>query len=144
MTETLKVQRLTETATLPTRAHADDAGMDLRADGEWELYPYESCLVDTGVAVAIPPEHVGMVVPRSGLAAMYAVTVLNAPGIVDAGYTGQVKVNLFNHGEEVYKISHGNRIAQLVITPIITPDVQEVYALEPTERGDNGHGSTGQ
>lgn len=141
----LPIRRLTETATLPTRAHPDDAGLDLRADlpsaitiesGQWYLVP-------TGVAVAIPPGHVGLVCPRSGLALVRGVTVGNSPGVVDAGYRGLVMVNLINHGSLPYTINPGDRIAQLLIIPIPTIETEEVETLDDTERGTGGHGSTG-
>ena len=98
----------------------------------------------TGVHVAIPPGYVGMICPRSGLAHKHGLTVLNAPGIIDAGYTGEIKVNLHNAGDEVYWAETGTRIAQLVITPIPDAHLVQVDTLDTTERGDNGHGSTGQ
>ena len=102
-----------------------------------------SDLISTGVHVSIPTGYVGMICPRSGLAHKAGLTVLNAPGIIDAGYTGEIKVNLHNMGDEVYWAETGTRIAQLVIAPVPDAHLVQVDALDTTERGDNGHGSTG-
>ena len=128
--------------TPPTRAHHDDAGLDLRAATDITIPSGAHALVPTGTAVAIPTGHVGMICPRSGLAAKHRVTVLNAPGIIDAGYRGEIGVILINHGRATARISRGDRIAQLVITPFahLTPIAQ---ALTTTDRGDSGFGSTG-
>ena len=131
-------------ATAPTRAHSTDAGLDLYSSRGCPINPGERRLVGTGVHVAIPPGYVGMICPRSGLAHKQGLTVLNAPGIIDAGYTGEIKVNLHNTGDEVYWAETGTRIAQLVITPIADAQLEQVDTLEATERGENGHGSTGQ
>ena len=135
---------LDDGATAPTRAHDTDAGLDLYSSRGCSINPGERRLVSTGVHVAIPPGYVGMICPRSGLAHKHGLTVLNAPGIIDAGYTGEIKVNLYNTGDEVYWAETGTRIAQLVITPIPDARLEQVDTLDTTERGDNGHGSTGQ
>ena len=135
---------LDDGATAPTRAHSTDAGYDLYASEIVSLYPHFRALIGTGVHVAIPPGHVGMICPRSGLAYKHGVTVLNAPGIIDAGFTGQIKVNLHNASRYDHTIFAGDRIAQLVITPIADAQLEQVDSLEATERGENGHGSTGQ
>lgn len=140
---TLKVQRLHPDATLPTRAHPTDAGLDLYAAQQVGIPVLGRNLVGTGIAVAIPAGHVGYITPRSGLAFSSGITVLNAPGTVDAGYTGEVKVNLVNHGQAPYVVTPGQRIAQLVIHPITLPTVEEVTELPDTQRGNNGHGSSG-
>lgn len=144
---TLKFVSLRESSPLPTRAHANDAGLDLRADHPHAAVVLEQGqrrLVPTGIAMQIPAGYVGLVTPRSGMAHKQGATVLNAPGIVDAGYTGEVFVNLINLGDGPLAISHSDRIAQLVITPIITPELEEVASLDETARGDSGHGSTGK
>ena len=135
---------LDDGATAPTRAHDTDAGLDLHALHPADIPPGGRELIGTGVHVSIPPGYVGMVCPRSGLAHNYGLTVLNAPGIIDAGYTGEIKVNLHNTEDRAVVLPSGARIAQLVITP--TPDAQlvRVDRLDTTERGDNGHGSTGR
>ena len=135
---------LDDGATAPTRAHDTDAGLDLYSSRGCSINPGERRLVSTGVHVAIPPGYVGMICPRSGLAHKHGLTVLNAPGIIDAGYTGEIKVNLYNTGDEVYWAETGTRIAQLVITPIADARLEQVDTLDATERGDSGHGSTGQ
>ncbi|WCZ36033.1 dUTP diphosphatase [Corynebacterium heidelbergense] len=128
---------------VPSRSHDGDAGLDLRAS-EYAVVPIRGRrLVRTGVHVEIPHGYVGLVCPRSGLAAKYGVSVLNAPGVVDHGYTGEVLVNLHNSGSEQFRIEPGDRIAQLVVQPVALPDLETVDALDDTERGDGGHGSTG-
>lgn len=140
----LQVQRLSPTAYLPTRAHASDAGLDLYSDEDGYLGASGSRgLYRTGVAVSIPEGYVGLVCPRSGLAHQYGVSVLNAPGVVDAGYTGEVMVNLINHSRQTFQVERGLKIAQLVITRAYNFEVTEVASLDATERGDAGHGSTG-
>lgn len=141
---TLKIQRLHEDATLPTRAHENDAGLDLYAAEKVGIPVLGRNLVGTGIAVAIPAGHVGYITPRSGLAFSSGITVLNAPGTVDAGYNGEVKVNLVNHGQAPYLVQPGERVAQLVIHPITLPEVEEVNELPATARGANGHGSSGK
>ena len=129
---------------LPTRAHATDAGLDLRcAEHFVPLAPGGRHLFDTGVAVNIPPGYVGLVHPRSGHAHKYGITVNNAPGTVDAGYTGTIKVNLINHGSETVALEYGDRIAQLLIQRVELPELVVVDSLDTTTRGTAGHGSTG-
>ena len=140
---TLNIQRLHPDAILPTRAHDTDAGLDLYAAVQVGIPVLGRNLVGTGIAVAIPPGHVGYITPRSGLASSHGITVLNAPGTVDAGYTGEIKVNLINHGQAPYVITPGQRVAQLVLHPIATPEIEEVDQLEPSDRSENGFGSTG-
>lgn len=135
---------LDDGAIAPTRAHGTDAGLDLYALETDTISPGDRELISTGVHVAIPPGYVGMICPRSGLAHSYGLTVLNAPGIIDAGYTGEIKVNLHNSGFLTQYVDAGDRIAQLVITPIADTQLVQVDTLDTTERGENGHGSTGQ
>lgn len=131
-------------ALMPTRAHEHDAGLDLKSGkSAVVLTPGERRLVDTGVKVAIPEGYVGLVHPRSGWAHEYGITVVNAPGTVDAGYTGTIKVNLINHGEETACVYYGDRIAQLVIQRVELPELELVDSLDTTQRGTAGHGSTG-
>ena len=131
---------------MPTRAHPHDAGLDLRCAERFgvELDAGERMLVDTGVAVSIPPGYVGLVHPRSGWAHKYGITVNNAPGTVDAGYTGTIKVNLINHGNDTITINFGVRIAQLLIQRVELPELEIVDSLDTTTRGTAGHGSTGE
>jgi dUTP pyrophosphatase len=120
--------------------------MDLHAalDTPMQIAPGAVVAVPTGLAMAIPRGYEGQVRPRSGLAAKHAVTVVNAPGTIDADYRGTVMVLLINHGREPFTIQHGERIAQLVIAPVSQPEVLEVTELDPTERGAGGFGSTGR
>lgn len=140
---TLNIQRLHPDAILPTRAHENDAGLDLYAAVQVGIPVLGRNLVGTGIAVAIPPGHVGYITPRSGLAHSHGITVLNSPGTIDAGYTGEIKVNLINHGQAPYLVQPGERIAQLVIHKVELPWVQEVNDLPTSERSTNGFGSTG-
>lgn len=131
-------------ALVPTRAHADDAGLDLRSAIDVELAPGERALVPTGVSIALPPGTVGLVCPRSGMAARHGITIVNAPGIVDAGYRGELKVALLNTDtSEAFTVRHGDRIAQLVIVPILVPEVHRVTTLDASARGERGFGSSG-
>ena len=130
---------------LPTRAHEHDAGLDLRCGHPFGviLSPGERKLVDTGVAVNIPAGYVGLVHPRSGYAHKYGITVNNAPGTIDAGYVGNIRVNLINHGREPVTLECGAHIAQLLIQRVELPELEIVESLEATARGASGHGSTG-
>lgn len=131
-------------APLPHRAHADDAGLDLSSAEELVIPAGGRALVDTGLALALPPGTVGMVCPRSGLAARHGITVLNGPGIVDAGYRGPIKVALHNTDPaEPFTLHVGDRIAQLVVVPFLAPALQEVGELEDTARAAAGFGSSG-
>lgn len=100
-------------------------------------------MVPTGIAVAIPEGHAGLVAPRSGLAARHGISVVNGPGVVDAGYRGELKVILINHGDETVLLGRGDRVAQLVVVPIVLADLEEVAELPVSERGHGGFGSTG-
>ena len=138
------VRQLDPELPLPAYAHPGDAGADLVAAADVELPPGGRALVPTGVALALPEGYVGLVHPRSGLAARLGVTVLNAPGTVDAGYRGEILVNLINHDRDVpAKISRGDRIAQLVIQRVAQAVFQPVAELPTSRRGTGGHGSTG-
>lgn len=128
----------------PEYAHPEDAGADLVAAQDVEIPPGGRALVRTGVAIALPPGYVGLVHPRSGLAARLGVTVLNAPGTVDAGYRGEILVNLVNHDRvATAKISRGDRIAQLVVQRVERAHFHVVEQLPDSVRGTGGHGSTG-
>ncbi|GAA4527860.1 dUTP diphosphatase [Brachybacterium paraconglomeratum] len=139
----LRIRRSGATA-LPERAHADDAGLDLASAEDLVIPAGGRALVDTGLSLALPPGTVGMVCPRSGLAARHGITVLNGPGIVDAGYRGPVKVSLHNTDPtEPFTLHVGDRIAQLVVVPFLAPVLQEVADLEETDRAQGGFGSSG-
>lgn len=140
----IPVTRLREDAVLPTRAYAGDAGLDLVACERHELGPGERALVGTGIAVAIPEGHAGLVTPRSGLAAKNGLTIVNTPGIVDAGYRGELRVNLHNTDKrEALVIEPGMRIAQLVVVALPDVTLSEVDELPGSERGESGFGSSG-
>ena len=140
----LRVQRLDERALLPDRAYPGDAGLDLHALDAVELQPGQRISARTGLAVQIPTGQAGLVVPRSGLAARQGLALVNAPGLIDAGYRGEIRVLLLNtdHRETV-RIAAGDRIAQLVLVQIDTPQVVEADELDRSERGSEGFGSSG-
>ena len=139
----LPVQRLHDGATLPTRAYDGDAGLDLAACERVELGPGERAVVGTGLAIAIPAGHAGLVQPRSGLAARHGIAVLNSPGLVDAGYRGELRVVLLNTDRsERFVVEPGMRIAQLVVVPVALPEPTEVTELPESERGEKGFGSS--
>jgi len=138
------VKRLDPGLPLPARAHPGDAGVDLRAAAEVTLGPGERAVVPTGVAIALPDGYAAFVHPRSGLAARHGVTIVNAPGTVDAGYRGEVKVTLLNTDRaQPVRFGRGDRIAQLVIQRVAVPVFHEVESLPGSARGDSGFGSTG-
>ena len=141
----LAIRRLRPDAQVPRRAHPSDAGLDLAAVEPLELAPGERGAVPTGLAVAIPAGHAGLVVPRSGLARRHGVTVTNAPGLIDAGYRGELQVLLVNLGAEPYRIEAGDRVAQLVVVPVALPAPVEVDELPEAGdgRGAGGFGSSG-
>jgi dUTP pyrophosphatase len=145
MIEALRARRLDQRATLPTRAHPGDAGLDLYALDACVLGPGERASVATGVAVEIPDGYAGLVMPRSGLASRHGIALVNAPGLIDAGYRGELKVLLLNTDRErACELAAGERIAQLVLTAVATPAVIEVDELSQSARGDGGFGSTGR
>ena len=136
--------RLDRELPLPAFARQGDAGLDLHASEAVTLEPGERRLVPTGLAVAIPEGLAGFVLPRSGLAMDKGVTVLNAPGLIDSGYRGELKVLLINHGALAVGIERGERIAQLVIQPVATARLVEADRLPDSSRGAGGFGSTGR
>lgn len=128
----------------PSHSHPGDGGTDLYSRIDTLLEPGSRRQVPTGIAVAVPDGYAGFVVPRSGLAARQGIGVVNAPGLVDAGYRGEISVVLVNHGDEPVNIARGDRIAQLVVVPVATQEFVEVAELPPSSRGDWGFGSTGR
>ena len=140
---TVKVLRTDPAAQLPTYAHPGDAGMDVRSVEDLTLTPGARALVHTGLVLMLPPDAEAQVRPRSGLALKHGVTVLNTPGTIDAGYRGEVGVILINLGAEPFKVEKGMKIAQLVIARVTQADVVEVSAVDSTDRGAGGFGSTG-
>ena len=140
----IPVTRLRDDATLPTRAYPGDAGLDLVACERHELAPGERAMVGTGIAVAIPDGHAGLVTPRSGLAANNGITIVNTPGLVDSGYRGELCVILHNTDTtEPFVVEPGMRIAQLVVIAVPEATLREVDALPDSERGEGGFGSSG-
>lgn len=137
----LPVKRVAEGAILPTRAHADDAGLDLYGLEDAIIGPQTGRMVRTGIAMELPPRHVGLIADRSSLAKKGLKT---AGGVIDAGYRGEIQVVLWNLSREEAHLKAGERIAQLMILPIATPAVQEVVELGQTARGSGGFGSTGR
>lgn len=140
----LVVHRLDPALPLPAYARPGDAGLDLRAAGPVTLAPGARALVPTGIAVAIPDGYAGFVLPRSGLALRDGVTVLNAPGLIDAGYRGEVKVLLVNHDTRPVALARGERIAQLVVQRVERAELAEADDLPRSDRGAGGFGSTGR
>jgi dUTP pyrophosphatase len=140
----LSLTKLDQELPTPKRSHPGDAGLDLYAAQPVILEPGERAVVDTGVAVAIPEGHAGLLVPRSGLAARHGITVVNAPGLIDSGYRGPLMAILLNTGQERVEIKRGDRIVQLVVTPVATPEVVLVETLDDTARGSDGLGSSGR
>ncbi len=141
----LRIRRLRDDAVVPTRAHAGDAGLDLVAVERAELAPAGGrAIVGTGIAVEVPEGWAGLVCPRSGLAARHGIGVVNGPGVIDAGYRGEVRVVLHNTDPtEAFTVEPGDRIAQLVLTPVLIVDVVEVDELATATRDAAGFGSTG-
>ena len=139
----VKIIRLNDSAIIPSYAYKGDAGADLHSCESVIIEPGNWRLVSTGISIAMPVGWVGLVHPRSGLAYKQGVTVLNAPGTIDSGYRGEIKVNLINHGSIPFHISPGNRIAQIVFQRFEQADFFEVTDLDTTTRGEGGHGSTG-
>ena len=141
----LRFRRLSEAARPPARIHDGDAGYDLHAAEPAVLAPGERASVGTGVALAIPAGHAGLVLPRSGLAARHGISVVNAPGLIDAGYRGEVRVLLLNTDRrERFAIEPGDRIAQLVLVRVEGPELEDADELDETARGAGGFGSTGR
>lgn len=143
--------KLDDGAFVPTRAHETDAGLDLYSPVDATIYPSDdmmrvfsgksSVCIDTGVHIEIPAGYVGMIKSKSGLNVKNGIT---SEGVIDSGYTGSMVVKLYNHGDETVRINRGQKISQLVLLPIITPELELVDELEATERGNGGFGSTGR
>ncbi|HWM64777.1 MAG TPA: dUTP diphosphatase [Solirubrobacterales bacterium] len=141
----LPVAKLKDEATLPSRAHEGDAGLDLYACEAAHIGPGERWSVGTGVGVQIPEGHAGLVLPRSGIARDHGIALVNGPGLIDSGYRGELRVLLLNTDPaETFRVEPGDRIAQLVISPIATPEPIEVEALSESARATGGFGSSGR
>lgn len=143
-TITVPLVRFDAELPLPAYAHADDAGLDLMTTADITLFPGERRLVGTGIGIELPSGYAAFVHPRSGLAAKHGITIVNAPGTVDAGYRGEIKVCLLNTDRSAsWQARRGDRIAQLVIQPVVQAVLVETGELSASKRGDSGHGSTG-
>jgi dUTP pyrophosphatase len=139
----LKILKLDKSAIIPKYEHPNDAGLDLFSIEEVEIPAGESRLIHTGISIELPEGTEAQIRPKSGLALKHQITVLNTPGTVDAGYRGEVGVILINHGKSPFKVEIGMKVAQMVITPVIQVEVEEVDSLSSTSRGTGGFGSTG-
>jgi dUTP pyrophosphatase len=141
----LPIVKLKDEATLPTRAHDGDAGLDLYACEAAHIGPGERWGIGTGIAVEVPDGHAGLVLPRSGLAREHGISLVNAPGLIDSGYRGEVSVLLLNTDPaETFRVEPGDRIAQLVIAPIAIAEPVESASLAESARGEGGFGSSGR
>ncbi|MDR0910633.1 MAG: dUTP diphosphatase [Spirochaetaceae bacterium] len=142
----VKIKKLHPRAILPSFATPGSAGADLSAllDAPLVLQPGERALIPSGIAMELPPAYECQLRPRSGLAAKFGVTVLNAPGTIDSDFRGELKALLINHGTEPFTINSGDRIAQLVVQPVIAVEYEEADSLSDTKRGEGGYGSTGR
>lgn len=138
------IKRLNEKASIPAYAYEGDAGMDMRATESITLQPFERAMVPTGLAIALPAGYAGFVLPRSGLAIKHGISIVNAPGLIDSNYRGELKVVLVNTDPHTsFTIEKGDRIAQLVIMPVPTVAFVESETLSETSRGSGGFGSSG-
>ena len=144
LTDTLEIRLLSPDAVAPARARSGDAGYDLRATERVSIPPEGRRLVGTGIAIALPEGIAGLVTPRSGLAIEHGLTLLNAPGLIDPSYRGEIKVILHNTSERRYTVEIGDRIAQLLLVPYLAPELEVVDVLPATERGQRGFGSSGR
>lgn len=139
--DTMKVKLDPGVGKMPTRAHELDAGYDLFSPIDAVIYPDDCLTISTGVHLEVPPGFVGMIKSKSGLNVKHGIL---SEGVIDAGYTGSICVKLYNHGNAAVSIAKGQKISQLVILPILTPELELVDSLEETERGNGGFGSTGK
>ena len=139
------IKRLSPKVTMPQYKTIGSSGMDIAAflDSEILIKPSEKKIIPTGIKLKIPKGYEIQIRPRSGLAANNDITVLNTPGTIDSDYRGEIKVILFNHGKNIFKVENGLRIAQMVLCPVIEANLSEVEIIDETERGEGGFGSTG-
>ncbi len=141
----LPFAKMNDAALLPSRAHEGDAGLDLYASEAAHIGPGERWSVGTGVAVEIPEGHAGLVLPRSGLAREHGISLVNSPGLIDSGYRGELRVLLLNNDPaETFRVTPGDRIAQLVLVPVVIARPAEAVALADSQRGEGGFGSSGR
>lgn len=141
----LKIKRMRADALIPKRATAESAGLDLSAflDQDTVINPGEIVKIPTGIAIGLEVGTVGLVYPRSGLSSKYGITLANCVGVIDSDYRGEILVPVINHSAAPFTIHNGDRIAQLVVSPILLPEIEEATELNETERGTGGFGSTG-
>jgi len=139
----INIVLLNKNAQIPKKQHDIDIGYDLYSSSEYELIPKKITIIETGIAFELPINFGGFVLPRSGLAYKHGITSINSPGLIDPGYTGEIKVPLINHSDNLYKIKKGDRFAQLVFIQVNNADFNEVEKLDVTLRADKGFGSTG-
>lgn len=139
----LKVKRLSPAAIIPRYGHEGDAGLDLCAAEAVNIAPGKSLLIRTGIAIELPVGTEAQIRPRSGLALKHRITVLNSPGTIDQGYRGEIGIILINHGDTAFGIEIGTRIAQLIVKPVSTVEIEETSSLSDSTRGSEGFGSTG-
>ena len=139
------LKRLSKNVKLPIYKTSGASGLDIVAnvESEIEINPGDKKIIPTGISVAVPENYEIQIRPRSGLAAKYNITVLNTPGTIDADYRGEIKIIIINHGQEIYKVTNGERIAQMVLCPVVRAEFEEVKTLPTTKRGGGGFGSTG-
>ena len=140
---TLRFKRIHPDAVLPSYAHASDAGMDVRSVEDVTVPAKGRVLVHTGLVMLLPPMFEAQVRPRSGLALKHGITVLNTPGTIDAGYRGEVGVILANFGDSDFEVRKGDKIAQIVVAPVLQARIEEADEIDETDRGSGGFGSTG-
>ena len=141
---TLRFKRIHPDAVLPAYAHPSDAGMDVRSVDALVIPAGKRALLHTGLVMILPPNYECQVRPRSGLALKNGITVLNTPGTIDSGYRGEVGVILLNTSDVDFEVKKGDKIAQLVIAPVTQPEIEETDAIDETDRGEGGFGSTGR
>ncbi len=139
----IKIIKLNEAAILPSYSHSGDAGLDLFSIEAKEILPGETQLINTGIAIALPPNTEAQIRPRSGLALKHSITVLNSPGTIDAGYRGEIGIILINHGKNRFKVVPGMKVAQMVVSSFIQAKLMIANDLNVTTRNNNGFGSTG-
>jgi dUTP pyrophosphatase len=139
----LKILKLDPAAILPRYEHPGDAGLDLFALKDYELLPGDRQLIQTGIALELPPQTEAQIRPRSGLALNHGITVLNSPGTIDAGYRGEIGVILINLGQTIFTVTTGMKIAQMVIAPVLRVNLETVVELAESQRGEGGFGSSG-
>lgn len=140
---TLRFKKIHPDATLPSYAHASDAGMDVRSVEDVTVPAKGRVLVHTGLVMLLPPMYEAQVRPRSGLALKHGITVLNTPGTIDSGYRGEVGVILANFGDSDFQVKKGDKVAQIVVAPVVQAEIEEVSEIDETDRGAGGFGSTG-